>query len=131
MLATMSTEFLPGTDFTPVKPPRIWPWVVLVGVLVVGLGLSVLTTVNQREPEYDPNNSREAISQCESAIEERLKAPTTAEFNSTATGDGTWTVVGTVDAQNSFGAMIRSAYQCSVIIDSEAGSARVRIDSFE
>lgn len=62
------------------------------------------------EDDYDLNNASVAISQCEGEVKERLKAPSTAKFESNATGGGPWTVTGTVDAENSFGAMIRSSY---------------------
>lgn len=49
-------------------------------------------------------------------VEERLKAPSTAKFpwgGSTAAKEaGRWRVRGSVDSQNSFGAMIRSNYEC-------------------
>jgi hypothetical protein len=57
----------------------------------------------------------------------KLKAPSTAEFSgTTATGGGPWTVTGQVDSQNSFGAMIRSPFGCTVTITGE--SARVRVE---
>ena len=48
-------------------------------------------------------------------VEKRLKAPSTAEFcdfsdGSVSQDDNTWTVRGTVDAQNGFGAYIRADY---------------------
>src|SRR5579871_6739632 len=49
------------------------------------------------------------------AVERVLKAPSTADFHSlraTKQGD-VWTVAGSVDAQNSFGATIRSDFVCS------------------
>lgn len=130
----MSDGFLPGIDGPATRTASkssVWPWISLAVVLVVIVALVYFAFANDDPNEYDANNSREAIAQCEDAISERLKAPSTAEFDSSATGSGTWTVTGTVDAENSFGAMIRSRYECSVIIDSEDGSARVRIDSFE
>jgi hypothetical protein len=56
---------------------------------------------------------------CEDFVEERLKAPSTADFSgvfdTTVTGtDDSYTVVGHVDAENSFGAMIRSNYTCNI-----------------
>lgn len=54
---------------------------------------------------------------CEESVANRLRAPSSAEFvRSIATEgeDGVWTVSGTVDAQNGFGAMIRSFYTCKV-----------------
>ena len=47
----------------------------------------------------------------------RLKAPSTAKFveeSSMLSRDGTWLVVGAVDSQNSFGAMLRTQYTCGV-----------------
>ncbi|MDF2691703.1 MAG: hypothetical protein K0S65_86 [Labilithrix sp.] len=55
-----------------------------------------------------------AESACEGAVEQNLKAPSSAEYDSSASGSGPWTVTGSVDAENSFGAMIRSTYTCSV-----------------
>ncbi len=81
------------------------------------------------ETPYDANWSGEAIAQCEDLVREDLKAPTTAEFDTNATGDGTWTVTGTVDSENSFGAMLRADFQCTVIIDGD--SIKRRLDYLE
>lgn len=56
---------------------------------------------------------------CEDAMRAKLKAPSTAEFSGaqTALADGVWTVDGHVDAQNSFGAQLRSRYTCSVMFN--------------
>jgi hypothetical protein len=53
---------------------------------------------------------------CERYVAAQLKAPSTAEFTDTeATGIGAQrTVSGSVDAQNGFGAMIRSSFTCDV-----------------
>jgi hypothetical protein len=55
-----------------------------------------------------------AIRACENAVEDMLRAPATAQFNSSASGDNPWTVVGTVDAENGFGATVRAEYECTV-----------------
>lgn len=48
---------------------------------------------------------------CEDAVRSKLKAPSTAIF---ARGESTsYSASGTVDSQNSFGAMLRSSYRCS------------------
>ncbi|MDQ1206604.1 hypothetical protein [Microbacterium sp. SORGH_AS_0862] len=90
-----------------------------------------LASIGSGGDGYTMNNKFEAIAQCEAQIESQLKAPSTAKFNSEATGSGTWTVTGTVDAENSFGAMIRSSYQCTVVMDEAKDTARTRIDYFE
>lgn len=131
-MLTIMSNLLPGIQ-RPARKDSIWvPWIICaVVVLLVGAGIVWMIVSTSSEDDYDSNTSYEAIAQCEAAIKEKLKAPSTAEFESTATGGGTWTVVGTVDAENSFGAMLRSSYQCSVIIDNVEDTARVRIDSFE
>jgi len=104
-------------------------WLVLTVLLIAaGVGGCNAILAANREP-YDANNEYEAIAQCEARVRERLRAPSTATFNLSATGSGTWTVIGTVDAENGFGAMIRSNVQCTVII--EGDRARVRIDRLD
>ncbi|QYM63489.1 hypothetical protein [Microbacterium sp. Se5.02b] len=127
----MGTEYLPGIQSSGAKKPHPIAWVVMsvcLVLLAVVIGISI---ASGDDDDYDVNNSSVAIRHCEDAIKERLKAPATAEFVSAATGSGTWTVSGTVDAENSFGAKLRSTYQCSVVIDSEKETVKVRIDSFE
>jgi hypothetical protein len=69
---------------------------------------------------------------CEQFVKERLKAPATAEFggyvNSTVTpkGTGHFAVSGYVDAQNSFGAKLRSRFACDI---SYAGNDRWRANN--
>jgi hypothetical protein len=123
---------LPG-----IHPPRAsgkkpyWPWVLIFGAGFVLLAIVLSLTATGGDDEYHADNRYEAIAQCEAAIMDRLKAPSTASFDSTASGGGTWTVTGTVDAENSFGATIRSSYQCSVIINEANDTARVRVDHLD
>lgn len=50
---------------------------------------------------------------CKEFVDKRLKSPGSADYNLTATNVGTrWTVVGTVDSENSFGASLRSRVEC-------------------
>lgn len=56
---------------------------------------------------------------CERAVESQLKSPSSADFSgatgSTITNSGdTYNVSGTVDSQNGFGAMVRSAFSCEL-----------------
>lgn len=98
---------------------------VIAAVAIVGL--STFAASSNKDDAYDPNNQYEAIAQCEARIKEQLKSPSTAKFDSTATGAGTWTVTGTVDSENGFGAMLRSDYQCSVRVNGP-DSISTRID---
>jgi hypothetical protein len=64
---------------------------------------------------------------CERFVEDNLKSPSTAEFDSTGSGAGKhWTVTGTVDSENSFGAMMRNDYSCELTYE---GNDRWRLDS--
>jgi hypothetical protein len=86
-----------------------------------------------KTPSTNSNNTRfEAVAQCEARVSSMLKAPSTAKFDSqarsSATSTSAWAVTGTVDSENSFGAMLRSNFSCTVAIHGE--SATVSVDSF-
>lgn len=51
---------------------------------------------------------------CREWVKEKLKAPASADFSSETTSysSGRYTVTGLVDAQNSFGAQVRSSFTC-------------------
>lgn len=94
-------------------------------LIIIIVLLATLWPKDDDEP-YDPNWSGEAIAQCEELVKENLKAPSTAKFDTNANGYGTWTVTGTVDSENSFGAMLQAEFQCTVTI--EGDSIRRRLD---
>lgn len=102
----------------------LWGCVGCVAIPVAVIAIIMGIGAANREP-YDGNNEYEAIAQCEDRIERLLKSPSTADFNSNATGSGTWTVTGTVDSENGFGAMIRSDFQCTVIISGDKATTTV------
>ncbi len=66
------------------------------------------------------NNLLEAKASCETRVKDQLKSPSTAEFDSESRSLGPFTVDGSVDSENSFGAMTRSDYSCTVRIESDA-----------
>jgi hypothetical protein len=78
---------------------------VALGAAVVGVGFAV---------HHGPSDTQQAIRACEKSIEGQLKAPATARFSQeTADSNGPgYHVEGTVDAQNSFGALIRNQWTC-------------------
>ena len=125
----MSDRSLPGVHEPAGSNKR--RWLIALGIFialvaVIG-GCTAIASMNAKP--YDANNKVEAISQCEARIADRLKAPSTADFTSDATGYGTWTVTGVVDAENSFGATVRSSFQCTVVIAGD--TARTTIDKFD
>lgn len=107
----------------------LWGCLGCVTVPVLILVIMMIVGAVNGSKGYDSNNKYEAIAQCEARVKDMLKAPSTASFDSDATGDGTWKVTGTVDAENSFGAKIRSAYSCTVVINGDR--ATTTVDYFE
>lgn len=67
---------------------------------------------------------------CHNRVESALKAPSTARFSSTVSKHNTreddFLVEGTVDAENSFGARVRSSFQC--VVDTSGSSPRVTLN---
>lgn len=89
----------------------------LVFVVLFGFCFSLLS---DREPKADIGEAVSAWVACQQFVEERLKAPSTVEYPSPYTeytrsvGGGTFEVDAYVDAENSFGAMIRTDFLCTV-----------------
>lgn len=89
-------------------------FIIVAGVIVV-ICSGVITSMSNQKP--DPKI--EATVACEDFVKTALKAPSTANFdNETATGPvaghpARYIVVGTVDAQNSFGAQLRNNFGCT------------------
>jgi hypothetical protein len=62
-----------------------------------------------------PDNSSMAIVMCRDQVKKELRAPSTADFGGESVVSpegGGYAVLGWVDAQNSFGVKLRSAYSC-------------------
>lgn len=85
----------------------------IVTVLVIG-GCAAM--FNGEEEPDDGGGEYGARDVCEQFVEKRLKSPGSAEFSDeSATGDsGTYTVAGSVDSENGFGALVRNQYVCKV-----------------
>ena len=68
----------------------------------------------------------QAQSACESAVTGILKSPSSADFGGwqrRENADGTFEISGYVDSQNSFGAMLRAQFSCSV--DASGSQAKI------
>ncbi|WP_159619469.1 hypothetical protein [Arthrobacter zhaoguopingii] len=84
----------------------------IVALIVIGF-----TLFGACSPSSASGSAAGAEAVCQQFIETRLKSPASAEFSSTDVvelGD-TYKVTAVVDAQNSFGAMMRSSWTCRVI----------------
>lgn len=89
-----------------------------VGVAVL-LGIGLLSTGNRsRTPATDTGSDIGAWVVCQQAVDAQLKSPSTAEYPSrreaslSKSGD-TWTYTSYVDAENSFGAQMRTPWTCT------------------
>ncbi len=90
-------------------------FVVVAVFIVVKCGCS-----NEEENKVKTYDKIDALTHAQIYIKDKLKSPASAEFEGGADGvtkvnDTTFIVIGTVDSQNSFGAMLRSNYSCKVI----------------
>ncbi|MEW6765581.1 MAG: hypothetical protein AB1344_07325 [Pseudomonadota bacterium] len=75
-----------------------------------------------RTPPTPAETAKYASGQCERLVKNRLKSPSTADFpwgfpNVIDLGGNEFMLVSYVDAQNGFGAMIRSNYSCRVKVE--------------
>lgn len=95
----------------------------LLAALVLPLALTGCSGV-AAERELDAEG-KEAQAVCEEEfVADRLKAPASAKFSDqtrTHLGQGHWRVNGTVDSENSFGAMIRGEYSCEIELSDDGG----------
>lgn len=80
-----------------------------------------------------PSQQEQVEEACALAVEGRLKAPATAEYGPVQSEqlNRVWTVAGTVDSENGFGALIRNTYECTAIWDAQAETASVSKVNFE
>jgi hypothetical protein len=82
---------------------------------VVVAGLFVIGSFSGGGDSDSSGDSYMAEEQCKDWVKEQLKAPSTAEFeNVSSTGSDPYTVTGDVDAQNGFGAQIRTTWTCDI-----------------
>lgn len=88
-------------------------------ILVAALALVIATLACGGGGGSDEPGDVEAYVMCQMFVKDRLKAPSTADFPATPYAnieqDGNlWTIDAWVDAENSFGAQIRTDFHCQV-----------------
>lgn len=107
---------------------------IIAAVFIFGIFTSILSGINSGskpptaiEPSHQPTAQEIEEAQRSDAkymakefVTERLKAPSTAkfpyygDFAASKTPGGSWQVMGYVDAQNSYGAMLRQQFLCTL-----------------
>ena len=94
--------------------------------LLLFVGCSALLISGSGHGSRAPSDV-EARNQCQDWVRDKLKAPSTADFADTITvaGSPAWKFTGQVDAENSFGAKIRTGWSCTISLDGDTwrGSA--------
>lgn len=99
-------------------------------LLVIGVpaACAVLLSSNGSS-DWEPTTV-EARLICEDWVRDRLRAPGTARFNNgDETGSaGNYTITGTVDSENGFGALLRSSWECSIRWDDASEMWRGTVD---
>lgn len=93
-------------------------------VLVVGTALGVTYL-------YDDDGQAVAEVACEDMVNDKLKAPSSAEFDHSSedqNGD-TWTIEGTVESDNAGGHPVASDYLCVVTINGDKWTGRAEVQA--
>lgn len=96
-----------------------------IGLLLMVIIVGFLAGCNQ------PSEAEQVYAKCQEAVEGELIAPTTAVFPPVSEveifrmGSGTLNVSGRLDSENSFSAMVRSTFRCSMDENMENVEARV------
>ena len=93
--------------------PTTTRWAIGIGILlVVCCGWAALKGPGHNSDDPGPDAERA----CKELVKDRLKSPGSAKFSGMDhRGDvDEYTVTGSVDSQNSFGALIRSDFTCTV-----------------
>jgi hypothetical protein len=113
-------------QFKPARPAnlaKITAIVVVVGIIMLG---GLLSLMSQGPQPTGPGGASQSTSSqgaflvCRDFVTQRLKAPKSADFAPMAESivrsdmNGVYRVSSHVDSQNGFGAMIRTAYACTV-----------------
>jgi len=91
---------------------------VLLGGCLAGAVAFLFRGGSSSKPPAD--RSLEARAMCETFVKRQLKAPATAKFSdesSAKVSDVEYTAGGSVDSQNSFGALLRSTFACDLTYD--------------
>ncbi len=98
--------------------PRPRTWGRFGTAITVALIIAAVWSWTHREAPTDP--SSQVVVACREWVREKLRAPGTADFaGELAVQDavGRWTVTGSVDSENAFGALLRSTWTCTATRD--------------
>ncbi|WP_146236789.1 hypothetical protein [Curtobacterium sp. MCBD17_030] len=128
----MSEPLLNSGVEEPARPR--WRWRRRYGCLawvVLGLIFATVAIISNIGPNDGPSLSDKLVDAkiaCQDQVKSHLKSPSTAVFDTSASGTGPFTVTGSVDSENSLGATTQSGFRCTVrVTDKE--ETRSTLDS--
>lgn len=109
-------------------------WYLVIGVVAVSIFMIYNAVQGNLEPstprQYTPD-SHDAFYMAKKLMENQLKAPATAEFAGYAdskvkqVASDVWEVTSFVDSQNGFGALIRTRYKMTMVVDRQTETWKV------
>jgi len=122
----LTTQNKPMSKTHLTREEKIKGWTTFIVIVLMAVFYFKFCTGNNNEPTAAPVKRKpgklEAFTRAQSCVEENLKSPGSADFGLvdyekavTQVNDSTFAVIGFVDAQNSFGALLRAYYSCKVI----------------
>lgn len=91
----------------------------MVVLLVVGLIIAISAGAFDRASNPDDGDQADAVAACEDFVSDRLTSPGSAEFQRADSANvakvaDEYTYTGFVDSQNTFGALLRTDFTCTV-----------------
>lgn len=120
---------VPASDVPKRSKANLLGWVAVAVVVVLVIG-----ALTKNDDSDGDDLEHAAFTVCKDFVKDRLKSPSSASFRNffeddgevRVTGNGPYRVVSTVDADNSFGANVRSEFVCVV---NRVGDDRWELDS--
>lgn len=98
-------------------------------VVVIGVALGLAGVFSTDDVDSSSDNSYAAFDICQTFVKRQLRSPGSAKFRNYfqddgevsvfGFGNGPYTVSSSVDAQNGFGALIRSDFTCRVTLGAD------------
>lgn len=111
---------VPAEPTKSAKPKKWRPSNLSIALANVALWFALITLIVIVYP--GDSNYMKLETTCQTVVKNNLKSPSSAKFIGVPQSDGTY-IRGEVDAQNSFGLVIRNSFRCTII-----NSDTVRLD---